>query len=181
MSNVILNRKAQRNVPISRNSLFFSQDAYEFDMKIGMDYLCEDVNQTIVLYQVDLEKTNLSDTYKESREKRVVTKPPVEIHCIYKIEAPQLKTYDKSKEMGAYLQSGKLTFGTYREFLEEVNAEIRNGDYVGVQVTPKHMEYYTVVNDGRTNYDNKHSIYGYMPGWISVVCAPVDVNEFNGI
>lgn len=174
------NRKAQRNVPIERNSLFFSKDAYDFDMSVGMDYLCEDVNQTIVLYQVDLDKSNLSSTYGETREKAVVTKPPVEIHCLYEIEEAQLKDYDRTKNMGTHVQTGKLKFGTYQKFLDEVGAEIRNGDYVGVQVTPRHMEYFTVVNDGRNNYDNKKSIYGYMPGWRNIECAPVDSNEFDG-
>lgn len=180
MSNITLNRKASRNVPIERNNLFFSKDDFDFDMEIGMDYLCEDVNQTIVLYQVDLERTNLSSSYNEGQERRVVTKTPVEIHALYKIDQAEMKSYDKSKNMAGYMQTGKLTFGTYQQFLDEVGAEIRVGDYVGIQVTPQHMEYFTVVNDGRVNYDNKHSIYGYKPGWRSITCAPVDSNEFNG-
>lgn len=174
------NRKANRNVPIERNSLFFSKDAYDFDLNIGMDYLCEDTNQTVVVYQVDLEKTNLSNPYNESRERSVVTKPPVEIHCLYEIEEAQLKDYDKTKNMGTHIQTGRLTFHTYQKFLDEVGCEIRNGDYVGVQVSPKHMEYFTVVNDGRNNYDNKRSIYGYMNPWRTFICAPVDTNEFDG-
>jgi hypothetical protein len=169
-----------RRVPINRNNLFFDEDCYQFELELGKDYIEQDVNQTVVLYRVDLEKSNLDDVYGETSGSGVVFKTPVELHCLYKIEKPELKSYDKTKNLGTYIQTGQLTFGLYQETLDELGVEITTGDYVGVQVNPTHMEYFTVVNDGRNNYDNAHSIYGYKPGWRSVVAAPVDSTEFNG-
>lgn len=178
MSDLIFNKGKRRNVPIERNNLFFSEEDYQLDIDIGLDYISEDTNQTIVLYQVDLEKTNLDYAYSESGVNKVVTKPPVEIHAVYKIEQAEQKSYANGK--GVYMQTGKLTVGLYQQSLDELGVDVKNGDYIGIQVTPQHMEYFTVSNDGRVNYDNKHSIYGYKPGYRTLTCIPTDKTEFSG-
>ena len=170
-----------RRVPINRNNLFFDEDCFQFELELGKDYIEQDVNQTVVLYRIDREKTNVDSVYGETEgASGVVFKTPVELHVLYKIDKPELKSYDKTKNLGTYIQTGNLTFGLYQETLDELGVEITTGDYIGIQVTPEHMEYFTVVNDGRNNYDNSHSIYGYKPGWRSVTAAPVDTTEFNG-
>ena len=63
---------------------------------------------------------------------------------------------------------------------DENEVEIKIGDYIGVQVTPEHMEYYTVVNDGRNNFSNEMSTFGYLPSYRRIECAYVDQDEFNG-
>lgn len=173
--------KNEYKVPINRNNLFYSEESFNFEREIGENYLTQDVNQTIILYEVDLEKTNLDNIYKETKENEIVFKPPVELHVLYKIEPGELMSYNKNKNLGTYIKSGKLTFGVYQSTLDELGAEIKVGDYIGVQVTPSHMEFYTVVNDGRNNYDNQHSVYGYCPSWRSCVCAQINNNEFNGL
>lgn len=180
MENVTFNTKKIKRVPINRNNLFYSDESFNFDMGIGKDYLEQDVNQTVVLYEVDLEKTNLDNTYEESRPNEIVFKTPVELHVIYKIEQGELTSYEKSKNLGVHVKTGKLTFGVYQATLDELGANIKNGDYVGVQVTPTHMEYFTVTNDGRNNYDNEHTTFGLYPAYRSITCAQVDITEFNG-
>lgn len=167
-------------VPINRNSLFYSEKDFQYEMEIGRNYLTQDINQTVILYEVDLEKTNLDANYMESKSDSIVFKTPVELNVIYKIEPSELASYDKTKNLGTYVKSGKLTFGVYQFTLDELNAEIKVGDYIGVQVTPTHMEFYTVVNDGRNNYDNAHSVFGVKPSWRTISCAYVNPNEFNG-
>ncbi len=180
MANLQFNTTNIRRVPIKRNNLFYSEKDFQFETEIGKTYLEQDVNQTVILYEVDLEKTNLDAVYNESKSDSVVFKTPVELHVIYKIEPSELASYDKSKNLGTYIKSGKLTFGVYQATLDELKADIKVGDYIGVQVTPTHMEFYTVVNDGRNNFDNNHTIFGYKPSWRSISCAYVNPNEFNG-
>lgn len=180
MENVTFNTKSVKRVPVHRNNLFYSDESFNFDMGIGKDYLEQDVNQTIVLYEVDLEKTNLDSIYEESRSNEIVFKTPVELHVLYKIEQGELSSYDKSKNLGTYVKTGKLTFGIYQATLDENNCNIKNGDYIGIQVTPTHMEYFTVTNDGRNNYDNAHTTFGLYPAYRSIEAAQVDINEFNG-
>lgn len=180
MANIEFNIQKTNKVPINRNNLFYSEKDFQYEMKIGKNYLEQDVNQTVILYEVDLNKTNLDAIYSESKSDSIIFKPPVELHVLYNVEPGELSSYDKSKNLGTYIKSGKLTFGVYQSTLDELGAEIKVGDYIGVQVTPTHMEFYTVVNDGRNNYDNSHSVFGYKPAWRSVSCAYVNPNEFNG-
>lgn len=180
MANIEFNIQKTNKVPINRNNLFYSEKDFQYEMEIGKNYLEQDVNQTVILYEVDLNKTNLDAIYSESKSDSIIFKPPVELHVLYNVEPGELSSYDKSKNLGTYIKSGKLTFGVYQSTLDELGAEIKVGDYIGVQVTPTHMEFYTVVNDGRNNYDNSHSVFGYKPAWRSISCAYVNPNEFNG-
>lgn len=180
MANIEFNIQKTNKVPINRNNLFYSEKDFQYEMEIGKNYLEQDVNQTVILYEVDLNKTNLDAIYSESKSDSIIFKPPVELHVLYNVEPGELSSYDKSKNLGTYIKSGKLTFGVYQSTLDELGVEIKVGDYIGVQVTPTHMEFYTVVNDGRNNYDNSHSVFGYKPAWRSVSCAYVNPNEFNG-
>jgi hypothetical protein len=79
------------------------------------------------------------------------------------------------------LQDGQLTFGVYDAQLTELKTEISYGDYIGYPVTETEMRYFSVVNDGVKNYDNKHTIMGYKGAFRSIVCASIDANEFRAI
>lgn len=169
-----------RKIPITRNNMFYSESDFQFDMEIGKNYLEEDVNQTVILYQVDLEKTNLDVVYNESKKDAIVFKTPVELHVIYEIEEPSLQSYDKTKNLGTYVKSGKLKFGVYQETLDELECDIKIGDYIGIVVSTDRIEFYTIINDGRNNFDNAHTTFGYKSAYRSIEAAPVDENEFNG-
>ena len=49
------------NAPVNRNNLFYSEEDYELETELLSDYMEEDTNQTIVLYEVDRIKTNTND------------------------------------------------------------------------------------------------------------------------
>lgn len=180
MANLTFNSNDIRRVPINRNNMFYSEADFAFETEIGKDYLEQDVNQTLVLFEVDLEKTNRSAIYEETKSGEVVFKTPVELHVLYTVQKGELASFDKSKNLGTYIKSGKLTFGVFQATLDELNANIKVGDFVGVQVTPTHMEYFTVTNDGRNNFDNAHTTFGYKSAYRSIECAYVNPNEFNG-
>jgi hypothetical protein len=43
------------------------------------------------------------------------------------------------------------------------------------------MIYYTVADDGKMAMtSNKNTLYGVRPFYRTIVCSPVDKNEFNG-
>ena len=180
MSNILFNGNGSRRNPIKRNNLFYSEESFQLESEIGKNYLETDVNQTIILFSVDLSKTNRTALYNETRKDEIVFFPPVELHVLYEIQDGEMKSYDKNKNVGLYVKSGKLSFGIYQATLDEQGVEIKVGDYVGVQVTPEHIEYYTVVNDGRNNFSNQFSTFGYRSAFRKIECAIVDNNEFNG-
>jgi hypothetical protein len=63
--------------------------------------------------------------------------------------------------------------------LDELGVDIKKGDYIGVQISQTHMEYFTVSNDGRNNYDNAHTLFGVGPLYRTIECYPVDQSEFS--
>ena len=168
----------KRKNPINRNNFFTSQDQINFQIGIGMEYVNKILNQTIVLYEVDREKTKVNDVYNEADFDSLSFKTPVELNVIYKLDKGELKTYDSDTIKGYYVKVGQLNFTIYEKELEENGCDIKRGDYIGLQVNPDHMEFFVVTDDGRVNYDNAHTLWGTVPYYRSVVCAVVsDVTE----
>lgn len=172
----------KRKNPINRNNFFTSQDQINFQIGIGMEYVNKIVNQTVVLYEIDREKTKVNDIYNEANLDNLVFKTPVELNVLYKLDKSELKTYDTETIKGYYVKVGQLTFSIFEKELEENGCDIKRGDYIGLQVTPEHMEFFVVADDGRVNYDNAHTLWGTVPYYRSVVCTVVsDVNETRNI
>lgn len=168
----------KRKNPINRNNFFVSPDAINLQIAMGMEYVNKVLNQTVVLYEIDREKTKVNDIYNEAKFNEIVFKTPVELNVMYKLEKPELKTYDQQAIKGYYVKVGQLTFTIYEKELEENGCDINRGDYIGLQVTPDHMEYFIVANDGRVNYDNAHTMWGTVPYYRSVTCTVVsDITE----
>lgn len=178
MANLKFNTNNVRRVPINRNSLFYDAEMFDLEREIGKDYIEQDMGQTIILYQVDADKTETDAVYGETDPNSVVYKTPVEIPCVYKIEEPELKSYDKTKQLGTYMKTGKITIGVYPETLQELNVEAKKGDYIMVQVTPEHSEYF-VLNAINNGYANAHSLWGVTRLWITWEGYSVDSSEFS--
>lgn len=178
MANLQFNAKNIRRVPINRNSLFYDADMFALEREIGKDYIEQDMGQTVILYQVDASQTPTDAVYGETDSDSVVYKTPVEIPCVYKIEEPELKAYDKSKQLGTYMKTGKLTVSVYIQTLEELGVEAKKGDYIGIQVTPSHMEFF-VLNAINKGYANAHSLWGTTNLWETWMAYSVDNSEFS--
>lgn len=171
----------KRRNPIKRNNMFFSKEDFDLEMNIGREYVEHDINQTVILWQVDLEKTKISSIYKEASKGDIRFKTPVELPCVYEIEDSELKTYNKDQNKGVYVKTGKLKVGVYEQTLLELGCDVNRGDYIGIQVTPEHIENFVVTNDGRINYSNKMSYYGTRPYYRQIECSPVtEDSEING-
>ena len=134
----------KRKNPINRNNFFTSQDQINFQIGIGMEYVNKIVNQTVVLYEIDRNKTKVNDIYNEANFNNLVFKTPVELNVLYKIDKSELKTYDNDTIKGYYVKVGQLTFSIFEKELEENGCDIKRGDYIGIQVTPEHMEFFVV-------------------------------------
>lgn len=169
-----------RKSKIKRNSLFYSEKDFELDIRLGIDYVSNDMNQTVFVFQIDRNKNVVDNLYGESLDDSIPYKDPIEINVIFNIEESNNKSYDKSQGLARYLMSGNLSFNVYEKTLIENKIDITYGDYIGVQIKEDQMEYFEVVNDGRVNFDNLHTLYGLKSYFRTVICAPVDKNIFNG-
>lgn len=175
------NTQLKRKNPIKRNHMFFGRDEYSLEMEFAQEYLEHDANQTVIIYQVDLSKTKVDDIYKEADKDAIRYLPPVEVPCIYEIQEAEVQSYDKNKMKGMFAKPGKLIFSVLMENLEEMNIDPKRGDYVGIQITPEKMQFFTITNDGRVGMTaNKNTIYGVAPYYRTFEAAPVDNIEFNG-
>lgn len=179
MANLQFNTKNIKRVPIVRNNLFYSDESFDFEKEIGKNYVEQDTNQTAILYSVDASNTNINDIYGETQTDAVKFKTPVEFHCRYEIAEPELKSYDKTKNIGTYMKTGKLTLWVYEDTLYELGIDIKNGDYIGIQIKPELTIYFSVMNDGKNNYDNGKTMYGKIPFFREIKCSSIDKSEFQ--
>lgn len=175
------NTQLRRKNPIKRNHKFFGRDEYNLEMEFATEYLEQDANQTVILYQVDLSKTKVNDIYNEADKDAIRYLPPIEVPCVYEIQEAEVQSYEKNKMKGMFAKPGKLVFSVLMKTLEECNVDPKRGDYVGIQITPEKMQFFTITNDGRVGMTaNKNTIYGVAPYFRTFEAAPADNIEFNG-
>jgi hypothetical protein len=170
-----------RIIPINRNSKFFSREDFDLEISFGREAIEDDGNFTVILYRVDRNSTSKDSLYGESFVDGIRFLPPVELRVIPIIAAAENKAYNSNSGSLRYLQDGQLTFGIYDAQLAELDVELNFGDYIGYAVNESEVRYYNVVNDGKKNYDNAHTILGYKGAFRTVLCAPIDYNEFRGV
>lgn len=170
-----------RIIPITRNSKFFSQEDFDLEVKFGRESVEIDGNFTVILYRVDRTLTSSDDVYNEAGVNGIRFLPPVELKVVPLLTAPENKAYNSGAGSLRYLQDGQLTFGIYDAQIEELNVDLSYGDYIGYAVNETEIRYFSVVNDGKKNYDNQHTIMGYKGAFRTVICAPVDYNEFTAL
>ncbi len=166
--------------PITRINKFFSEEDFNLEISMGREAIEGDGNFTVILYRVDRGMTEFDQLYGEASKDGIKYFPPVELKVIPIMDEAENKSYNKNGGL-RYLQDGNLTFGIYDAQLSELDTEISYGDYIGYPVTETEIRYFSVVNDGVKNYDNKHTIMGYKGAFRTVVCATVDANEFRGL
>ena len=145
------------------------------------EYLETDMNQTIILFEVELSKTNINDIYHEANKKNIRFKTPIELTVKYEITQAEMRSYDKNNNKGLYSKPGILDFTILNSTLEEAKRDIKRGDYIGVQITPEEMIYFTVFDDGKVaSYSNSNTLYGVKPFYRQIKCNYVDPSEFEG-
>lgn len=170
----------QKRVPIKRNSFFYDDVQLGFDVEMAKELLEQDMGQTVILFRVDISKTNKDELYGETSKDNINYLPPVEVPCSYHIDEAELRSYDKTKNLGVYQKMGKLKVGVMIATLVELDIDIKIGDIIGVRVDEAHIEYFQVENDGKNNYDNAHTLFGVKPITRHIICSPVEKSVFNG-
>lgn len=166
--------------PITRNNLFYSKDDFDMEMELAENYLEEDMNQTVVVYQVDRISTQVNDIYKEAN-REIHFLPPVEVPCLYEIQDQALKSYDAKTQNGVYTINGNLKVYINLLAFDKYDFDIKRGDYIGVMVEENRMYYWVVTNDGKLNTANQMVVGAYKSGWRVIEAAPASDAEFKSI
>lgn len=166
-------------LPITRMSKFLSQDDFDLNIQMGEEYLHGDLNMKLVLYRVDRQKTENDDIYAEVGPDEIKYFPPIEFNGLVKIEEPKNSAYKTG--LLRYLEPGNMTISVYIKHLNELNIDIRYGDFIGYPESETKVRFYNVTNDGKVTSDNKHNMFGYKPYYRTIICTPVQDSSFRGI
>jgi hypothetical protein len=170
-----------RRTPITRVNKFFSPREFELEVNFGREAIELDGNFVIILYRVDRVNSGSDAIYGEAAMDEIKYLPPVELKVQPIMNEPENKAYNGGSGSLRYLQDGQFSFGVYEAQLKHLEVDVSFGDYIGYPVTETDIRYFSVVNDGRKNYDNKHTIMGYKGYYRTIVCASVDGNEFRSL
>jgi len=171
--------KNKRKIPIKRINKFFSGEDFQLEIDMGREAIEGDGNFTVILYRVDRNTTQSDDIYNEASADEINFYPPVELYVIPIIAEPENKTYNPNSLQN--LEDGNLKFGIYTQQLEELEVDVSLGDYIGYPIDETETIYFSVVNPGQKNYDNKHTIMGYKGAFRTIECTIANEDEFNGI
>jgi hypothetical protein len=147
---------------------------------MGREAIEGDGNFTVVLFNVDRNISEFNDVYGEANVNGIRFLPPHELKVIPILSEAENQSYNKDGGL-RYLQDGNLVFGIYDQQLKELMTDINYGDYIGYPVSEIETRYFSVVNDGKKNFDNRHTIVGYKGAFRTITCASVDENEFKGV
>ena len=169
-----------KKIPVTRINKFFSDEDFLLETSLSREFIEGDLNMTVILYRVDRNKSAVDDLYGESTIEEIRYLPPVELAGLVKIEPPQNKNYAPKSSM-RYLEVGNLTFSVHQALLDELDIDIRYGDFIGYPVDEKTLKYFTVVNDGKIFFDNQHTNKGFRGFYRTILCSPVNDSEFKGI
>ena len=169
----------ENKLPITRLGKFFSQDDFDINIQMGEEYLHGDLNIKLVLYRVDKNKTSTDSVYAEAGKDDIKYLPPIEFNGLVKIDEPKNATYKNG--ILRYQEPGNMVISVYIKHLNELNIDIRYGDYIGYQDSEDKVRFYTVVNDGKITSDNKHKMFGFKPHYRTITCTIVQEGEFRGV
>lgn len=166
--------------PITRINKFFSEEDFNLEVSMGREAIEGDGNFTVILYRVNRDMTESDNLYGEASKDGIRFYPPLELKILPILAEPENKAYNPNGS-ARYLSDGHLTFGIYDAQLNELKTSISYGDYIGYPITETEIRYFSVVNDGSKNFDNKHTIMGYKRAFRTIICSTVDSSEFRGI
>lgn len=169
----------QKLVPITRLGKFFGGEDFDLDISMGREWLGGDMNFNIVLYKVDRTKTIQDAVYGEVLKDGIQFLPPVSINAYVKLEEATEQFLGQSKIIQN--EPGLLRFAVYKQELLDLQTNIELGDYIGYWITESQVRYYSIIDAGVPEYDNKHTYGGYKAFYFSYTATPVSENEFRGI
>ena len=169
----------ENKLPITRLNKFFSEEDFDLNVQIGQEYLEGDLNMTLVLYQVDRTKTDTDEVYAEIGKDQLKFLPPVEFRGMVQIATAENKAYKSG--LLRFLEPGNMVISVYIKELEDLEIDVRFGDYIGYPESEDKIRFYTVSNDGKVVADGKHKMFGYKPHYRSIICVPTQDNEFRGV
>lgn len=151
-------------------ALFFGQAEQELFLSLGKEITQEFLRESFLLYRIDLKTTKVHDVYGESKQKNYL--PPVQIYGRINVEST---SPEYIAGVGLIRQGlGTFTANVYLKHLEELQAQIRMGDFV------YHKEnMYEIIDDGSGNISNQYAFGGDKYFYITIKGREVNSDVFS--
>jgi hypothetical protein len=171
---------SNRSIPVKRNNLFFGEKDFRFFENVGMEYSMQVMNMSVVLYRINRTLSGTDSLYGETMPGSVKYEPPLEINCRYTIDQSQNRAYVSTNNSARYRQVGNIEVHVFDVHLEQLGADIKYGDIIGVSVREDIFIYYEVIDDGKRNWSNQETMFGYKPLYRTVIACELDPGIFSG-
>lgn len=150
---------------------FFGDAEERFFQSAGREISEKILLESFILYRVDLNKTRTHSLYGEAKFKKYLE--TVEVFGLINVESdsPEYTAGEGLIKKGF----GKLTAQVYLTHLEELNAQIRMGDFVYHK-----GNYYEIIDDGSSNISNEYAYGGDRFFYIKIEGVRVTKDKFEG-
>lgn len=163
--------------------LFFGDKERAFFSQAGREISESILQESFMLYRIDLKKTQTHGLYGQSKSFEKVWKPEVKILGRINVEAiePEYAADGGLVKKGF----GKLTAHVYMEQLEELGIvetkenqmvvfDLNDGDFIGFK-----DQYYKIINNGHSQISNEFSWGGDRRFYITITAIEVDEDIFK--
>jgi len=167
----------KKRFPNNRISKFFDEVEFEYEIENGREFIEGDLNMTVVLYSVDVKNSKTHELYGESSAEDIIFKTPIELKVKVILEQPKNLGYEK--DMFRIHEYGNLVFEVFQKHLDELNVDIKYGDFIGYSDFEDNIKFFQVVNDGKIFSNNENTFISYKGYYRTITCSPSDKNQFN--
>lgn len=163
--------------------LFFGEKEAAFFTNVGREITEKVLQESFMLYRIDLQKTNIHPLYGQA--KRKVWMPEIEIfgRINVEVEDPSYQVAGGIEKKGM----GKLTAHVYLDHLKELGlitrkdgtnaivSGVKMGHFIGFK-----GQFYKIVDDGYSQISNEFSWAGDRRFYITIKGVEVDEDVFQG-
>lgn len=172
-------KKQNINIEDERFGVFMSDNSFEFDIAMGMNFLKTDAPFIVKYYRIDVINSKVDDLYGEAKPADKKFFAPVEFHVMLDIEDGDT-TYFGDNGIPRN-DSGTLTFGIYLKELEDKQCEILRGNFVSFNFSGTKERFFEIVSADDVSDITSRTIGGYKPYWKKIDAIPVkeDVIPFR--
>lgn len=153
---------------------FYTDKDLELDFQMGMEFSNDDAIAKVTLYRIDIKNTKTHNLYGETKAKNKQFLTPIELNVT--INELEIEDNFKAKEGIKHQNIGKLTFGVYKNELENKKCDIKIGDFISYFDGEKDRNF-EVTNV--SNIASNNSILNYKPMYMNVTCVMVLSDVFK--
>jgi hypothetical protein len=164
-------------------NLFFGEKEHAFFSSSGREITESILKESMMLYRMDLKRTQTHSLYGESKSFQKTWKPEIKILGRINVEVvdPEFMADGGIIKKGF----GQLTAHIYMEHLEEIGIvkyeknqivvfDLNDGDFIGFK-----DQYYKIINNGHSQISNEFSWGGDRRFFITITAIEVDEDVFK--